>query len=226
MRRLLVIFALLTSLVSSAQRQYSPNFAVGAKGGVTLSMLSISPSIDQKLTTGFTGGLVARYMEENHFGLIGEVNITQRGWKEDFTETPEFSYSRTLTYIQIPLLTHIYFGSPKARFFVNLGPEVGILLGDKISANFDYRNPSEVTGFPLHNRQTLQMGMDIHNRFDYGIAAGLGGEFIANRRHSFMVEGRFYYGLGNIFPSAKKDHFSASRSMSIEITAAYLFRLR
>ena len=41
-----------------------------------------------------------------------------------------------------------------------------------------------------------------------------------------MLEGRFYYGLGNIFHSAKKDVFSASRGMSIELTLGYMIRVR
>lgn len=227
MRLILSLTALaVIGLGASAQRQYSPNLAIGAKAGATITRMSFSPSTDQKMLTGFTAGVTARYMEEKHLGLIAELNITQRGWQEDFSEpAAPFSYKRTLTYIQLPLLTHIYFGSEKVRGFVNLGPEVGYMIGSSIKANFDYTDPESVAGFPLHNRVTRQMSMDIKNKFDYGIAAGIGAEFIACRRHSIMIEGRFYYGLGNIFPSAKKDYFSASRGMSIEVTASYMFRL-
>lgn len=223
--RCMAIAALaLTALTAAGQRQYEPNFAIGGKGGMTMSRMSFSPSTKQTFLNGATVGVVARYMEENHFGLIAEVNMTQRGWKENFEGAP-FNYSRTLTYIQIPLLTHIYFGSKVVKGFVNLGPEVGFMVGSKISADFDYMHPREVEGFPLHNRVTEQMGMDIKNKIDYGIAAGIGMEIVARRRHSIMLEGRFYYGLGNIFPAAKKDYFSASRGMSIEITAGYMFRI-
>ncbi len=208
---------------SVAQRYYSPDFSIGIKGGATLSQMSFMPTVRQKMTEGMTFGVMARYTEEKLFGLIAELNVTQRGWKEDYEEHP-FSYSRRLTYIQLPLLTHIYFGSRHVKCFVNLGPEVGLMLHDRIKADFNYADVSSVTGYPA-NRRTEQLDMKIANRFDYGIAGGVGCEFFAHRRHSVMLEGRFYYGLGNIFNATKADVFSASRGMSIEITLGYFFRV-
>ena len=51
-------------------------------------------------------------------------------------------------------------------------------------------------------------------------------EFIVKRRHSFMLEGRYYFGLGNIYKDSKRDFFSASRNQSIEVTLKYMFRVR
>ena len=110
--------------------------------------------------------------------------------------------------------------------FVNLGPSVGYMISESISSNFDYRNPGAVEGFPIANRHVNQMSMDIKNRFDYGITAGAGVEFIIRKKHSVMLEGRYYYGLGNIFPSNKRDEFSASRGTSIQVTLGYLFHLK
>ena len=110
--------------------------------------------------------------------------------------------------------------------FVNLGPSVSYLLGSKISSNFDYENPGSVEGFPIANRHVEQMSMPVKNKFDYGIAGGAGIEFTIKGRHSIMLEGRYYYGLGNIFSAKKKDKFSASRSNSIEVKLGYLFQLK
>ena len=63
-----------------------------------------------------------------------------------------------------------------------------------------------------------QFTMDIKNKIDYGISAGLGMELIAKKRHSILLEGRFYYGLNNIFNSRKKDTFAASNGMSIMVS--------
>ena len=68
--------------------------------------------------------------------------------------------------------------------------------------------------------------MEISKKFDYGITAGLGGEYYFTPRHSVYIEARFYYGLGNIFASTKSDEFSSSRSMSIVATLGYNFRLK
>ncbi|MCM1139564.1 MAG: PorT family protein [Duncaniella sp.] len=221
----LILF--IASFAAFAQRQYSPNLAIGAKGGVTMSKMSFSPEVHQKFTNGVTMGVTARYTEENHFGIIAEVNFTQRGWAEDFAEdeAPEFTYSRTLSYLQVPLLTHIYFGSKKFRGFVNLGPEFGYMIGSSISANFDYENYKNISGFPLGYRTNEQLNMEVQNKFDYGIAVGIGAEWIIKRKHSFFLEGRYYYGLGNIYKASKRDFFGASRNMSIEITLGYMIRV-
>jgi len=221
-----ITIAAITTLTSTAQREYSPNFAIGAKAGATISSMSFSPKIDQAMLPGFIAGIVARYTEERHFGIIAELNIQQRGWREKYDPGDNFSYSRTLTYLQLPLLTHIYFGSDRFKGFVNLGPEIGYMLTSSINADFDYTDINSVTGYPMGYRVNQQLAMDIQNRFDYGISGGVGMEYVAKRRHSIIIEGRFYYGLGNIFHATKKDYFSASRGMSIEITAAYMFRLR
>lgn len=224
--KLLFAAIALLPLSLSAQREYSPNFMIGASAGATLSEMSISPHIDQTWLPGMTIGVRARYTEEKLFGIIAELNVTQRGWKEKYLPGDDFSYKRTLTYLQLPFLTHIYFGSDKVRAFINLGPEIGYMISSKISANFDYADIKSISGYPQGYRTTEHLDMAVSNRFDYGIAAGVGGEFFVNPRNSIMLEGRFYYGLGNIFPAAKRDYFSASRTLAIEITAAWMFRLR
>lgn len=229
MRKIAAIFlALMTALwlPAAAQRKYSPDLAMGGKAGATLSMMSFSPKVTQGLLPGFMAGVTMRYTEEKLFGLIVELNLEQRGWSEKYDPGYDFHYTRTLTYLQLPLLTHIRFGSERVKAFVNIGPEIGFMLGSSVNANFDWKNLSAVPGYPGGYRTSQQLAMEISNRFDYGISAGIGMELILRKRHSLMLEGRYYYGLGNIFPASKKDYFSASRGMSIEITAAYLFRIR
>lgn len=226
--RVLVALALLLPVSVMAQREYSPNFSIGGKAGATLSRMSFSPEVHQKFTQGLTMGLACRYTEEKIFGLIGEINVTQRGWAEDFAkdEAPEFSYSRTLTYVSIPVMTHIYFGLQKFRGFFNLGPEVGFLLGSSIDANFDYDNYKNIPNFPQGSRTNEQLAMAVDRKFDYGIVGGAGMEIVIKRRHSIMLEGRYYFGLGNIFKDSKRDFFAASRNNSIEISLKYMIRVK
>lgn len=219
------IAIVMCSASASAQRTYEPHFDIGGKTGVTMSKMAFTPGIEQSMNMGMTAGICARYTEEKFFGLIAELKIEQRGWKEKFEET-DFNYSRRLTYIQLPLLTHIYFGSDKFKGFVNLGPSVGYMISSSVSANFDYHNPGMVEGFPIENRHVNQMSMPVKNKFDYGILGGVGVEFTIKKRHSIMLEGRYYYGLGNIFSAKKRDEFSASRGNSIEITLGYMFRIK
>ncbi len=209
----------------AAQTHYKPHISVGVKGGMSMAEMSFSPSVKQTWNNGSTGAVTIRYTEEKLFGLIAELGWSQRGWKEDFEDSP-CSYSRSLTYLQLPLLTHIYFGSPRFKCFVNLGPEFSYMISDKISSNFDYRDPLNAEGFPTKARMTEQMSMEVANKFDYGITGGIGVEFYVSPRNSITLEGRYYFGLGNIYPSAKADTFSASRNTAIEITVGYNFRLK
>ena len=209
----------------NAQTHYKPHLSVGFKGGMTMSEMSFSPSVKQSFNNGTTGAVTFRYTEEKLFGLIAEIGWAQRGWKEKFEDSP-CQYSRSLTYLKLPLLTHIYFGSPRFKCFVNLGTEFDFMISENISSNFDYRDPLKAEGFPSEARMTQQMAMDIKNKFDYGITGGVGIEFYLTPRNSVTLEGRYYFGLGNIFPAAKADTFSASRNTSIEITLGYNFRLK
>lgn len=214
-----------------AETHYKPRISLGARGGVSMSRISLSPSVRQNWLMGTAGSVTFRYTEEKVFGLVAELGWNQRGWSENFSdpnskEKNPLMYRRTLTYITLPVMTHIYFGTRRMKFFFNAGPEVSYMIGSGISSNFDYENPTSSPHWPTRARMTEQLTMDISNRFDYGITAGLGGEFYLSPRNSLSLEARFYYGLGNIFPAKVSDTFSASRCMSLELTLGYWFRLR
>lgn len=207
-----------------AQTHYSSNVAIGVKGGATFSELFFNPAVRQKFTPGMTAGVMVRYIEENHFGLIAELNFVQRGWAENFEGAP-YNYSRTLDYVELPVMAHIFFGR-RGKFFFNAGPQVALFLGESTSANFDPANMATLPDFPYNNRMNEQMLMSATQKIDYGISAGIGGEFHLNRRNSLMVEARFYYGLGNVFPAKRTDTYSASNQMTISATIGYWFRIK
>lgn len=226
MKKIIVIFvAILAALGVSGQKHYVPHVHVGFHAGMGMSQMSFSPSVEQKMLNGITAGVTFRFAEERHVGLLAELNVTQRGWQEDFEGAP-IKYSRTMTYIELPIMTHIFFGSPKFKGFFNLGPQLCYMLGSSIDSDFDYSNPYDTPDFPNGYRSVEQMSMEISRKFDYGISLGAGVESIIKRKHSVMLEARFYYGLGNIFPDSKRDTFSASRGMNITVTLGYMFRLK
>ena len=179
---LLSVMLLLSAVAfkAGAQTHYEANIAIGAKAGTTFSSVSMSPSVPQSMLMGTTMGLTFRYIEERHFGFIVELNMMQRGWKETFEKDPGYAYQRRLTYLHLPFLTHIYFGSHKFRGFFNAGPELCWMIGDSHTENFDTGN------IPVFNdefRETEQFDMPIQSKFDYGISAGLGMEFILKNKH-------------------------------------------
>ena len=72
-----------------------------------------------------------KYISEKHLGLIMELNFVQKGWREFFDpeQQPDFAYQRTLSYLEVPFLTHVYFGN-RVRFIFNAGPKISFLLGE------------------------------------------------------------------------------------------------
>lgn len=221
----ILILAIASHFLATAQDHYQGNISIGAKGGVTMSRIQFNPVVPQSFVPGIMLGVTARYIEEKHFGLIAEVNLEQRGWKEKF-EGYDYNYQRQLTYIQIPILTHIYFGSNKFHGFVNAGPEAGFLIGESIKSNFDYKNIESIPDFPKNNRYTDQFTLDTKYKFDYGISLGGGIEMIARNKSSFNLEARFYYGLHDVFGNHKKDVFSGSSSLSVMMTLGYSYRVK
>lgn len=226
-RKIVTVAAVLAVLVFGhtvqAETHYRPHISVGAHGGLALSRMSFAPEVPQAWQMGPLVGVQVRYAEEKLVGVMAEINFVNRGWKETFEDNPELTYSRTLSYVTLPIMTHVNFGSLRAKCFFNLGPELGFMISNGIKSNFDYADASKL--LPA-TRRVNQMSMEIKNRFDYGITAGVGAEFYLTPRNSVYLEGRFYFGLGNIFPATKSDEFSASRTMSISVTMGYNFRLK
>lgn len=188
-----------------------------------MSRVFFNPSVKQGFQPGMNFGFTFRYIEENHFGLIAELNYAQRGWNEDFEDTPYY-YKATLNYLQLPILAHIYFGK-RGKFFFNVGPEFGLFLGEKRETNFSFSEVNNLDDFPPH-RTYYQWLRDADQKFDYGITAGLGGEVNINKRNSISLEARFYYGIGNVFKAERQEGFRASNQMTISASIGYWFRIK
>ena len=225
MRWFAFILTAFAALLASAQTHYEGTIAVGGKAGATLSRVNFNPTVEQVMLPGMTAGVMFRYIEEKNFGLIAELNFTQRGWKEKFEES-DYQYSHNFTYLELPIMTHIFFGNQRVKGFINLGPEIEVMLGNRISSNFSYQDAAEDEYFINDNRHIEQLSMKVSNKLDYGICAGAGMELNLNSKHSLLLEGRFYYGLTDVFPNHKTDVFSSSNSMTISVTLGYFYRLK
>lgn len=225
MRRIAFILAAVAALLATAQTHYEGSISVGGKAGATFSRINFNPTVQQSMLPGITAGVMFRYIEEKHFGLVAELNLTQRGWREKLEESA-YTYSHNFSYLELPIMTHIFFGNQRVKGFFNLGPELNVMIGDGIKSNFAYQDAGGLDYFINNTRHIEQMTMEIERRFDYGICAGAGMEINLNSRHSLLLEGRFYYGLTDVFPNHKTDIFSSSNSMTVGVTLGYFYRLK
>ncbi|MBR6757908.1 MAG: PorT family protein [Bacteroidaceae bacterium] len=224
-RLFIVILIIACGTLLSLSQQRDPNFpkelSLGVKAGVNFPNMALSPSVQQNTWIGYTAGFTMRYIEEKLFGFVIEANFSQRGWDEKF-ETDPYNYRRTFNYVEIPFMSHIYFGSDKFHAFVNLGPQLGIMLNDTYTANFDVNNPPS---FSERNKIKESYSLPVKNIFDYGITGGVGVE-LRMQRHIVALEGRYYFGLGDTFGNHKSDVFyGSSANRGFTITLSYMFRI-
>jgi hypothetical protein len=196
--------------------------------------------VPQGWLPGYTAGLSVRYTCEKYFSsicsIVGEVNVTQTGWKEDIRDANNdpvyyyddaekmnpLNYERKITYVQIPFLARLGWGRERKglQAFIQAGPQIGFYLSESTKTNV-------MLGHGTANQRASQVvaqdTLAVQNKFDYGIAAGAGIELSLPKVGHFILEGRYYYGLGNIFKNSKSDYFGKSNYGQIVIKATYLF---
>ena len=233
---MLLLFA--TSLSTQAQvGEHRNDFSVGVNGGYVMSSVNFTPKVPQKQHGGMMGGLSLRYVCEKYFKTIcsvyAEINYAQVGWKEDIltredlpvlisgTKEP-LAYSRTINYVQIPVFAHLAWGREVKglNFFVNAGPQFGLYLSESTKTNFDLTTTTENE---RASNVVAQDTMKVQHKFDYGIALGIGAEYSIPKVGHFLAEARYYYGLGNLYGSSKRDYFGTSNFGQIVIKLSYLF---
>lgn len=221
-KKILIICLCIVSIGINAQsiELFRPRFVVGASFGTTFSSVTFIPKVQNGMILGVTGGLVGRYDSEKNVGVQVELNYAQQGWEETFFN-PKYEYNRLINYLELPVLTHIYFGKKNFKFFFNIGPKIGYAMGEKTtsSENFTDFDQTDEENHPLE-----QQGMPIQNKFDWGICGGPGIE-LRTKAGYFILEGRYYYGLGNIYKSTKTDFFPQSSPNVISVKLAYMLPL-
>lgn len=217
---------MLPALASAQVGELRNDWFVGVNGGLNMSSVGFTPTIPQKNLMSPSLGITFRYTCEKYFSALcsfqAEVNFGQHGWKENILGSDDQptgeNYNRTISYVQVPLIARLAWGKERRgmQFFLNLGPQIGYALFEKETANFSFSDDLYRV-----NNVTEEYGKKLENRFDYGILGGIGLE-LGTGIGRFGVEGRYYFGLGNIFKNSKRDTFSKSNNSAIEVRVSYL----
>lgn len=231
---LLCLLLLAGSFEAQAQIGERRNsIALGVSGGIALNTIGFNPTIKQSMHIGETLGIVARFTSEKYFktycALQLEVNYTRLGWRENVlnaqSEPLPDTYRRDIHYLQFPLLARLGWGREYKGFmgYFLAGPQVGYCLGEKSQQSIFTLDAEGNPDRP--NGMFEQYHMNVEKKFEYGITAGLGVELstIAGR---ILLEGRYYYGLSDIFKNSKKDVFGRSNNNTIVAKITYLFDLK
>jgi len=202
------------------------------------------------MTFGLTARYTCEKYFKSVCAIVGEVNYAKIGWKENILDisdqpvalhtdpTQNLRYARHITYVQVPLLARLGWGRERngLQFFIQVGPQLGIYVSDKADTNFDVRDPAFNPGNDSRyysaeyqyadtraSHVVAQDSMAIENKFDYGIVFGGGLEYSHRRLGHFLIEGRYYYGLGNMYGATKSDYFARSNYGNLVVKFTYLF---
>jgi hypothetical protein len=207
MRKIYIVFFIfLFSTNLFAQPSFEkPEIYFGTTQGMSASMINFSPSVNQEMLLGYNGGFIFRHITEKNVGLQVELNYFQRGWKET-----DSIYSRRLNYIELPFMTHIYFGN-KTRFFFNIGPKISYLLSENILRN------------ETVSSEKVEQVKSVENPFDYGICGGLGFMFKISK-NVFQLDARANYSLSDIFSNNKTDYFDTSNNINVSLNLGWLWQ--
>lgn len=203
-----IILNVNSTIISAQNKEFKPEIWLGVHGGMNASMVFFKPAVPQSYFMGRNGGITFQFNSEKSLGIQAELNYVERGWTESngLLDT----YARRLQYIELPFMTHIYFGN-KFRFYFDLGPEMAYLIGEQEVSNYFVNSVAE---------QHIQA---VQNKFDYGFAVGTGFSLQLGRQVvQIGINGS--YSLGDIFSNAKKDYFDTSNSVVAGVRACWMIQ--
>lgn len=207
------ILAILLVLISSnalAQKY------IGIKGAYTMSNIKLSPYTPTKklFGYGYDYGIMYKQYDSKFVGLQAELHITNRGYRQEINDTLKIDNQRVNTYIELPAFMQFRVNAKVAYLHVNIGPYFSYLLKAQEGNN-------QTGSFELSE---YELNIIRDNRFDYGIAAGIGlsHDF---KFGSIQIEGRYSFGLGDLFNVDYPDNPSQSpvRFQSVIISYCYMF---
>ena len=198
------------------------DLAVGINGGFVMNRVTFNPAVKQSFKNGLTMGVTARYTCEKYFSMLcafqAEINYLQAGWKEN-PNSEEAPYQRNIHYVQMPLFANLGFGRERGgvKGFLVIGPQLGYCIGESVREGARFLTPQVLVG------DLTQHDLKVQKKFEYGIAGGLGMDVSTKKGHHFIIEGRYFFGLSDIFSSTKKDPFGRSANSTISAKVSYLF---
>jgi len=218
--KVLFTFLMVFSLLALTSELYAQKL-IGFKAGVTSNILFLEstrpdifdPEIDQVGKLGVTFGVMYQSFLRHHVGVQIEFNFVQKGWTEKVDDNNKFK--TTLNYLELPLLTHIYIGRGKNKFFFLAGPNIGYLISSSESSF----NPA------IEDQITYRMTSANEKKFSYGVIGG-GGISRTTGIGRFQAHFNYNFGLSQIFEKQQDSDPDYSQNQTVSLTIAYLWEIR
>ncbi|CAI2767350.1 porin family protein [Flavobacterium collinsii] len=176
------------------------NTEYGIKGGFNMSNLYSNDANDDNVLYGFNAGLYATLPISDFIAIQPEILFTTKGAKLEYNNVFASGDSKfKLNYIEVPLLVRV---NITKNFNVHAGGYASYLVSSKVTGSGDINFEQEIDTNDL-------------NKFDAGLAAGVGVDF-----DPISIGLRYNYGLTTVgkertvagttytFPDAKNSNLS------------------
>jgi hypothetical protein len=165
---------------TSTESTLTPKF--GIKGGVNFSDLYVSNVQNENMKIGLNAGFYAKLPIVKGISIQPELLYSNKGAKDTYNNFAQGSgeYRYNLNYIETPLLM-VFNLTP--NFSLSAGGYMAFLASATV---VDVNSNGTITG-------ARDLNADSFNRFDYGLAGGLGVDI-----ENVTLGVRYNYGLQNI----------------------------
>lgn len=206
MRSISGTMVLVVALLVAGAVPASAQWAIGAKGGITIADLSIDDAVDldSDTRTGFNGGGFLEIPLGDAFAFQPGVYFTEKGasFNDDGAEA-----EIRLDYVEIPVLGKfaVPTGGPVGIYFLG-GPVVSFEAGCEIAVE----GPGEDREVDCEDE-----GVDTKST-DFGVQVGAGIDFDISDGVALLLDGTYTLGLVNIDDSPGEDDVK-NRALSIDV---------
>jgi hypothetical protein len=177
-----ILLALSFLAVSPAFSQDQNVTRFGVKGGVNFSNFRVDDIEDNNVKAGLNLGLFLKLPISDAVAIQPEILYSSKGSKLKYDNAIQGrgEYRFNMNYVEVPIMGVFSIGN---IFNIQVGPYVGYLASANIKNMDDNFNIQGVA----------DLNEDSFNRFDYGVAAGLGLDF-----NGFVIGARYNYGLNEV----------------------------
>lgn len=154
------------------------NTEFGVKGGLNMSNLYTDDADDENVLFGFNAGVYATLPVSDFIAIQPELLFTTRGSELEYNNAlAQGNVKLKLNYIELPLLVRV---NITKNFNIHAGGYASYMVSAKSTGDGDFEFED-------------QYDTDDFNKFDAGIAAGVGVDF-----NPISVGLRYNYGLTTI----------------------------
>lgn len=217
-RRLLLAFALMTTLFANAQ------WRVGVTAGADYNVFSIDKQYMADVLFdgrwGVTYGVTGQYNFTDWFGVRADFNLTQKNYRMHRANIEEVDLKYRNTYLQLPVMASFSFGGKKLRGFCNLGVYGGYWVHSYRSG----KDMNSFTGQSFDIKGKVEFDSDRDKRWDCGLVGGVGMEYRFDRHWAAQVEVRHYYSTTSTTKQYMRNKdYRYHSTTAIQLGASYIF---